>query len=87
MMLADPNSSVNRFGCGNKETLSKPDTREVLLHFHKKWYSSNIMSVAFCSKSPIADLEKWAQEKFSPVVNNNVVIPDYGPLPYNATNS
>ena len=28
---------------GNLETLNFPDTRDYLLEFHKKYYSSNVM--------------------------------------------
>jgi secreted Zn-dependent insulinase-like peptidase len=34
---------MNRFNCGNLETLKQPGIREALLNFHKTWYSANIM--------------------------------------------
>ena len=50
--------------------------REALLDSYKKWYSSNIMTLCISSKFPLATLQKWVIEKFSPIVNKNVVIPD-----------
>jgi insulysin len=58
-----------------------------LLEFHKKWYSSNIMTLTVKSKHEIDSLEKWVTEKFSPVVNKDVVVPDLAdPHPYPVEN-
>lgn len=38
-----PGSTYNKFMIGNLETLNFPDTRDYLLEFHKKYYSSNVM--------------------------------------------
>ena len=41
------------------------------------------MTLTLSSKHSIEDLEKWASEKFSPVVNKDVEVPDLGaPAPY-----
>jgi len=57
--------------------------RESLLEFHKKWYSSNIMTLTVYSRHEIDKLEKWVTERFSPVENKEVVIPDLGsPAPF-----
>lgn len=67
------------------KSLSQPGMRDSLIAFHKKWYSSNIMVLTVSSKHSLTDLEKWATEKFSPVVNKEVVIPDLGsPAPFPA---
>ena len=56
---------------------------ESLLEFHKKWYSANIMTLTIKSKHDIEILEKWVTEKFSPVVNKDVVLPNLGdPTPF-----
>jgi hypothetical protein len=39
------------------------------------------MTLAISSRHGIESLEKWALEKFSPVVNKNVEIPDLGNPP------
>jgi len=36
------------------------------------------MTLTISSRHVLEDLEKWTIEKFSPVVNNNVEIPDLG---------
>lgn len=46
----NPKSLLNRFNCGNLETLNAPGIREELLSFHKKWYSANLMSLVLTSK-------------------------------------
>lgn len=50
--------------------------REDLLAFHKKWYSSNIMNLAISGNHSIEDMEAWVREKFEPVKNLNVTLPD-----------
>jgi len=57
--------------------------RESLLAFHKKWYSSNIMTLTVYSRHEIEKLETWVTEKFSAVENKEVVVPDLGsPAPF-----
>jgi insulysin len=57
--------------------------RESLLDFHKKWYSSNIMTLTVYSRHEIDKLEKWVTDKFSAVENKEVVVPDLGsPAPF-----
>lgn len=50
--------------------------RDSLLAFHKKWYSSNIMTLVVSGKATLADQEKWVREYFSPIPNINVTVPD-----------
>ena len=69
--------------CGNKETLGVEGIREHLLNFHKAWYSSNIMHLVVISNHSIADMEKWASEKFSAIKNFDVEVPNLGdPAPF-----
>ena len=57
--------------------------RDSLLEFHKKWYSSNIMTLTVYSRHEIDKLEHWVTERFSTVENKEVVIPDLGsPAPF-----
>jgi len=74
--LSHDGSNLNRFGCGNLESLKVPGIRDELLKFHKKWYSANIMKLVVSSKHPIELLEKWVREKFSDIENKNIVLPD-----------
>lgn len=81
--LSNKESALNRFNCGNVKSLSQPGIRESLLAFHKKWYSSNIMTLTITGKHDIDTLEKWVSEKFKTVENKNVEVPDLGsPAPY-----
>lgn len=86
--LADPDSLLNRFTCGNLESLKREGIRENLLGFHKQWYSSNIMKLVISGKHSLDQLEQWAVEKFSLVVNKNVVVPDLGKpvVPFTVSN-
>ena len=83
-----PESAMHRFMCGSIETLKKEGIRENLLNFHKKYYSSNIMHLVVTGKHTVEQLEQWVVSKFSPVVNKNVVPPDYSKpkLPFDASN-
>ena len=67
--LSNKDSLLNRFNCGNLKSLSQPGMRESLLAFHKKWYSSNIMTLTVSSRHSIKDLENWVKSKFSSVEN------------------
>lgn len=74
--LAHKDSQLNRFHCGNLESLKKDGVRESLLEFHRKWYSSNIMNLVLYGKHSLEKLEEWAVTKFSGIENKNVVVPD-----------
>ena len=83
--LADPVSNYNRFSCGNLKSLSSPTLREDLLNFHRRWYSANLTTLCITGKFDLATLEKWVTEKFSPIVNKDLVVPPLGdPTPYPA---
>ncbi len=60
---------ANHFEIGSLETLEKVD-RQVLLDFHKKYYSANQMALAMLSKYSLDDMEVWARTYFSPIKNN-----------------
>jgi insulysin len=55
--VAVKDSCMNRFNCGNKESLKQEGIREALLDFHKKWYSSNIMKLCVSSNHTLEQLE------------------------------
>lgn len=77
-----------KFGTGNKNTLvtipkeKGIDVREELLRFHKKWYSSNIMTLAVLGKESLDDLEKMILSLFSDVANKNVKRPEWTDHPF-----
>lgn len=76
--LADPESTLHRFNCGNLESLGQEGIREVLLNFHKTWYSSNIMKLTVSGKHSLQQLEEWATKMFSEVENKDIVVPYLG---------
>ena len=85
--ISNKESLFNRFNCGNIKSLSQAGIRQSLLDFHKKWYSSNIMNLTIVGRQEIDQLEQWVTEKFSPIENKNVTIPDLGtPSPFPAEN-
>ena len=79
--LSHPAHAYNKFGTGNIETLkSIPEAkglyiRDILLDFHSKYYSANLMSLVILGKEPIDALETWARSMFSPIVNKDIPIP------------
>jgi insulysin len=60
----------NHFEIGTLETLSKVN-RSVLLDFHKKYYSSNMMSLSILSNLGLDDLEELAIQYFSGIKNHD----------------
>lgn len=69
--LANPESHLNQFPTGSIETLSKENIREVLMDFHAKYYSANLMTLCIAGKHSLDDLEKMCREHFSTVKNKN----------------
>lgn len=67
---ANQNSIFNRFATGNLETLNKPLIRETLIDFHKKYYSSHLMSLVLVSNLPIEEMNKLAMDMFKDVPIN-----------------
>ena len=63
---------MNRFSTGGLETLKIPTIREDLLKFHEQYYSSNIMNLVMVGRHPLEDLEKFAIENFSEVIDKSV---------------
>lgn len=86
--MANSESQLNRFNTGNLDTLKVEGIRDVLLNYHKTWYSSNIMKLTVSGKHSLEVLEKWVVEMFSGVENKNVTRPDYKEpiLPYTPEN-
>ena len=77
--IYDEGHPSNHFEIGSLETLEKVD-RQVLLNFHKKYYSANQMALALLSKYSISEMEKWARKYFSTVKNNSAPDIKYPPV-------
>ena len=70
----NPNHPAHHFSTGNSETLGKVP-RDVLLNFHKSWYSANVSRVCVLGRESLDDLEKLVSEIFHPVANKDVHAP------------
>ncbi|CAH1784511.1 unnamed protein product [Owenia fusiformis] len=85
---SNPNHDYSKFGTGNKYTLeTKPqemglNTRDELLKFHSKYYSSNIMALCILGKDSLDDLGEKVVKLFSDVPNKNAVVPEWPEHPY-----
>ncbi|CAI4225039.1 unnamed protein product [Auanema sp. JU1783] len=84
-----PGHDYGKFGTGNKQTLVEDarkqniEPREALLNFHKKWYSSNIMSCAIIGKESLDTLESYlASLKFHEIENKDVEKKEWLEHPY-----
>jgi len=70
-------SLFNNFGTGDVNTLQKPDVRDQLIEFHKKYYSPSIMGLVLISNLTIEALEKIVDNLFSCIPKFDVKIPNY----------
>ena len=70
----NPEHPAAGFSVGSQETLEdRPDSkvRDELIAFYEKHYSSNIMRLVLVGPQSLNELEGWAKEKFSTIVNRN----------------
>jgi insulysin len=86
--MAKAEHPFSNFGTGNIETLKTiPEskglvTRDLLLAFHKRYYSANIMKLVVYGSEPLDVMQAWAEGKFSGVENKDVPVPSFPPDPY-----
>ncbi|EDK46772.1 conserved hypothetical protein [Lodderomyces elongisporus NRRL YB-4239] len=82
-MFSNPDHPYNGFSTGNYQTLHvEPElrgvnVRDVLMQFHKDYYSSNLMSLVIMGKEDLDTLSKWAIKKFLPILNQSLSVPSY----------
>jgi len=87
-VTSKPGHVYQKFGTGNLETLKtipaekNIDIRKLLLDFHSKYYSANIITVAAIGKDSLDNLEKLLAPLFSEVVNKNTSVPVYEEHPF-----
>ena len=81
--LSDPKHPFSKFGTGNLETLNVQGIREILIEFHEKFYSANLMKLVIYGKESLDELETWCVELFSNVKNSQVTRPDWSCDPWN----
>ena len=76
--LAREDHPFHKFSTGNKDTLeTKPlennlRIHEMLLEFYNRYYSANIMKFVLYGSVSLDELQKWAVEKLSNVVNKDL---------------
>lgn len=69
-----------RFAVGNLHTLKDREDKKLtdaLLDFHKEYYSANLMKLVILGDQDLAQLAKWAEEKFSGIANTNKQRPPF----------
>ena len=71
------------FGCGNNDTLMKPEIRNILVQFYNKYYSSNIMKLVIMSPIPLKDMVKIVENMFSQIRNKNISKDIQSQFPFN----
>jgi len=67
-----------KFSTGNLETLGTI-TRDELIAFYNKYYSSNRMTLALCSTHSLDQMEEWVNQYFSSIPNQNAEKLSYSP--------
>ncbi|MGF1695936.1 insulinase family protein [Vibrio lamellibrachiae] len=80
-----------KFSVGNIETLSDNDSgsiRDEIIAFYQNQYSADLMTLTLVGNHSLDELESWANEKFSDVINNqlNDKVIDIPYLGENSTN-
>lgn len=86
--LARKDHPFSKFGSGNLLTLKEEpeklglDIRKLLLEFHAKFYSANIMKLVILGKESIEELEQIVVKYFSKVPNYDILKPSFPGKPY-----
>ncbi|KAI9204048.1 Metalloenzyme, LuxS/M16 peptidase-like protein [Polychytrium aggregatum] len=81
--LSNPNHPYCKFGTGSLETLKDIpenkglDVRKLLLDFHSKYYSANIMKLVVLGKEPLDTLTEWVVRMFSDVPSLGIKPPAF----------
>lgn len=69
--LAKEGHPYGKFSTGNKDTLSHPDLRGMLLKFYNSHYSSNLMKLVVYGQKDVETLSKEVESRFCKVVDKN----------------
>jgi len=86
--LCKKSHPFSKFGSGNLKTLGeKPselglNVRDMLLAFHAKYYSANVMKLVVLGKETIPELQALVETYFSNVLNHDVPIPLFPGEPF-----
>ena len=79
-------TAYNHFSTGDLTTLQKPNIRDELIEFYKKYYSANLMKLVLYSKENIEEIEKLAYQYFSPIENQSIQPLKYIDMPFTSEN-
>ena len=83
---SEKSSHFSKFSTGNLKTLNKPNIRNALIDFHKKYYSASLMSLCILNKKSIEELETIVNEVFNKIPNFDVKLPNFSePFPFSKT--
>ena len=80
-ILAANGSKRKRFATGNLESLKVPGIRDHLLKYYSERYSSNLMSLCLVGNQPLNELEKFARENFTDIVDKDLSLVDFSDDP------
>ena len=80
-VLAAEGSRLKAFSTGNLESLKVPNIREHLIKYYEERYSSNLMSLCLVGNYSLDELEKFARENFSEVVDKDLKLDDFSKDP------
>ena len=78
---SDDGHVYRRFGWGNRKSLVEmpkadgTDVRGALQAFHRKYYSTNLMSLVILGKEPLDTLQQWAVSAFGDSPNHRIERP------------
>jgi len=81
----------SKFGSGNLVTLKEEpakrglDLRQLLLKFHKDYYSANVMKLVILGKESLSELESLCVEYFSGIANYDIAAPVFPGEPFGPT--
>jgi len=84
--LSSPKHPYSKFYTGTLETLNKEGIRDILIQFHEKYYSANLMKLVVFGRDSLDTLQKWIEEKFSAVSNAELPLPHFDGLPWDLAN-
>eukprot|EP00920_Eleutheroschizon_duboscqi_P030755 GHVT01074309.1.p1 GENE.GHVT01074309.1~~GHVT01074309.1.p1 ORF type:complete len:1077 (+),score=114.94 GHVT01074309.1:1353-4583(+) len=79
-----PGHPWSLFTCGNLKSLrdfpleNGWNIHNIVHEFHETWYSSNTMALAVYGPQDLDTLEGWTRKYFNPVVNTNILPPQFG---------
>lgn len=63
-IISKEGSMINKFSTGNLESLKKPNVREEMIKFYKKYYISSNIKISTISSLPVEDVSKLVDKYF-----------------------